>query len=290
MPMSPGAAAKVPLPASPMKQALDQRSPAKSPANLGKTYGLVQEDSPDSREYNRRLQAELAKDMGAVKLGSSPMAQTKPQLGQSALPSQEPVRKLSSIQIPEIPPFKGNPGRGPVLQKMPHQPAASPSRPAGQHPLPEFPSKVIPSMQQQPLPSFQPPESQSQQQPRRSTESTTSAASSSTSPFDAANELTALNSVILPALQSALNRRTHSLKELCKTKPTNSAAAELRERQQYAHEKIRKLVVKAAGLFNEIEKRDDEASVGMGGEVTSFLEGFLEEVLVRVEAADDDGK
>ena len=100
--------------------------------------------------------------------------------------------------------------------------------------------------------------------------------------------MTALNSVVLPALQAALNRRTHNLKDLTtKNKPTTQAEAELRQRQLYSHEKLRKLVIKAAGVFNEIEKRDSEAPVGMGGDVSSFLEGFLEEVLVRVEAGDE---
>lgn len=65
-------------------------------------------------------------------------------------------------------------------------------------------------------------------------------------------------------------------------------AAEKLQRQQYAHEKLRKLVVKAAGVFGEIERWDDEAPVGMGGDVSAFLEGFLEEVLVRVEPAGED--
>lgn len=47
-------------------------------------------------------------------------------------------------------------------------------------------------------------------------------------------------------------------------------------------------MVKAAGVFGEIERWDDEAPVGMGGDVSAFLEGFLEEVLVRVEPAGDD--
>ena len=42
-------------------------------------------------------------------------------------------------------------------------------------------------------------------------------------------------------------------------------------------------------MFSEIEKWDDEAPVGMGGGVNAFLEGFLEEVLVRVEAEEEEG-
>ena len=42
-------------------------------------------------------------------------------------------------------------------------------------------------------------------------------------------------------------------------------------------------------MFSEIEKWDTEAPVGMGGGVNAFLEGFLEEVLVRVEAEEEEG-
>lgn len=53
------------------------------------------------------------------------------------------------------------------------------------------------------------------------------------------------------------------------------------------HERIRKLVVKAAAAFQELQKLDDEAPVGMGGGVREYLEGFLEEILVRVETGDE---
>lgn len=53
------------------------------------------------------------------------------------------------------------------------------------------------------------------------------------------------------------------------------------------HDKLRKLVIRAASTFQEIQRLDDEAPVGMGGGVKEFLEGFLEEILVRVEAGDE---
>ena len=51
-----------------------------------------------------------------------------------------------------------------------------------------------------------------------------------------------------------------------------------------AHAKLAKLVNKALFLFEEIDRYDQEAPVGMGDGVGSFLEGLLEEILVRVEA------
>ena len=66
------------------------------------------------------------------------------------------------------------------------------------------------------------------------------------------------------------------------------SAEELARKRQFAHEKLKRLVVKVAGVFAEIERWDNEAPIEMGGGVGAFLEAFLEEVLVRVEAEDED--
>lgn len=118
-------------------------------------------------------------------------------------------------------------------------------------------------------------------------------------------EITALSGVILPALESALQRRTHNLHSLNRNRssqsgsgtslanrpksssgPSSPSAFDAMARRQYAHDKLKRLVIKAASVFREIERWDEEAPVGMGPEVDSFLEGFLEEVLVRVEPVD----
>lgn len=274
---------KVPLPASPVKH---QFAEQKQLPNLSAREHIV------SNDYDRNLQADLAEGVGSIDLAKG---QAGP-AGQASTSSAVPAR-VPSMTIPEIPPFKGNPGRGAPLQKLPHQPSAPGNRPVGQQPLPSFSIKnqdaptasqqPSSSIAQQPLPSFQPSELESQ--PRNSNESSASTVSTTEGPSTSSStELTALNSVLLPALGSALNRRTHNLKELSKTKPASHAAAELQQRRQHSHEKIRKLVVKAAGIFGEIERRDREAPVGMGGDVGSFLEGILEEVLVRVDAGFDD--
>ena len=106
----------------------------------------------------------------------------------------------------------------------------------------------------------------------------------------AETEITALNGVLLPALESALHRRTYNLNSLLRssTSPADPSSTELAQRRHYAHEKIRRLVVKAAQVFRDIERWDEEAPVGMGGEINAFLEGFLEEVLVRIEPEGDE--
>ncbi|KAL9112381.1 MAG: hypothetical protein Q9227_003223 [Pyrenula ochraceoflavens] len=277
---------KVPLPPSPMKHVSQQGIQPKTPANLVKP--APHRESSGSNEYNKAFQASLAQDLSYLKLGDAPLDNNSRQhSGPQNQGQPQQQKRLPSITLPEIPPFKGNPGRGPVLENRPSQ-HALPTKPTGQQPLPSFspnvssPKKTTPtpvSVPQQPLPPFQPHEPQ----PRSSTDSASSANFSSPA---SAQELTALNSVVIPALESALHRRSSSLKEMTKVKPATQSAAELLQKRQQVHERVKKLVVKAAGLFNEIEKWDNAAPVGMGGEVNSFLEGFLEEILVRVEADD----
>ncbi|KAK7564498.1 hypothetical protein IWX49DRAFT_103500 [Phyllosticta citricarpa] len=67
---------------------------------------------------------------------------------------------------------------------------------------------------------------------------------------------------------------------------SNSSSTSTAPRRE-VHEHIRRLVGKAARIFAEIDAWDARAPVGMGEDVQGFLEGFLEEVLVRVEAEDE---
>ena len=277
----PRAVADAGVPMPPYEPREDRPSNVSAPktpavARLENVQAKQQKGSPGSNEYNKAFQAQLASDIGFLKLGGS-----NSPLNPASITNPPPPRssRTPSMQIQEIPPFKGNPVRGPPLQ----------NRPNGQQPLPSFPPTEVSLSAQKPLPSLSeqqrlPPLGVSESQLRKPTESSTSTDSVGNS---STSELTALNSVLVPALEAALHRRTYMMKELMKTRPTSSAAAELQQRRQQAHEKVRKLVVKAAGVFNEIEKWDVDAPVGMGGDVTEFLEGFLEEVLVRVEAADD---
>ena len=110
--------------------------------------------------------------------------------------------------------------------------------------------------------------------------------------------VTALTSVVLPALEAALHRRSYQLSLLQKkqnmSQTSRSANGDangstidqdiLAKRQ--THEQIRKCMNKASRLFREIDHWDSVAPVGMGDGVEGLLEGFLEEVLCRVEAED----
>ena len=98
-------------------------------------------------------------------------------------------------------------------------------------------------------------------------------------------DITALDGVVIPALEAALSRRAYQLN--LKNKSDGFDGGEGRRRRQDCHDRVRALVGEISERFRELDGWDEEGEVGMGGEVSGFLEGFLEEVLVRVEPADD---
>ncbi|KAF2787768.1 Pkinase-domain-containing protein [Melanomma pulvis-pyrius CBS 109.77] len=105
-------------------------------------------------------------------------------------------------------------------------------------------------------------------------------------------EITALTGVVVPALDAALSRRSYHLNLKNKQESTQAMRdpqgfLERRKQRQDCHERVRQLVTEISDRFKELDQWDMHGEVGMGGEVAGFLEGFLEEVLVRVEPADD---
>ena len=294
---SPLSPTKVPLPASPSKISVNptglhphsvilqpQLSPSgqkpipKTPAaGLAVNSAAQHKDSPGSNEYNKAFQAQLAKDVGYLKLDKHGNPQHDPL-------STKPLSRTASMQIPEIPPFKGHPGRGPVIQNL-------------------TPSSVVPSAQQQKLPALQkqqplPPLVATTGPPNPPAAAGSSATSGSTQTSITQSgepELTALSSVILPAFEAALNRRTWQVEQVLRASSTAgrtrsqqgqpSGVDEVtRSRLRDAHTRLTKLVNKVVESFAEIDKVDSKAPVGMGDGVGNFLEGVLEEILVRVEA------
>ena len=98
--------------------------------------------------------------------------------------------------------------------------------------------------------------------------------------------------MLLPALEAALQRRAihlqANIRKLASQNP-NSASVQIQQKEkQQAHDRVKRLCIKAAAIFKEIEEWDNRSPVGMGGEINGFLEGFLEECLVRVDAEDYD--
>ncbi|KAK5943370.1 Serine/threonine-protein kinase PAK 6 [Knufia obscura] len=271
---------KVPLPESPVKQQPQtqresqlqpQRPAPQTPAVSNNKQQRNHRDSPSEDEYNKAFQAQLSSDMSFLSL-------VQPGTTSSATP--QPPKRQQSIQIPEIPPFKGKPGRGEPIPQ-PARTNSTSSQHAEQKPLPPFKPQDLPPVPQPPSQKVLPSSPQ-----EKRTSSTSSTQSRTGQPQDTPQDLSALSSVILPALDSSLRRRTHMLREIT-TQQSSSLSSHQQRKLIDTHEKVRKLVVKAAATFQEIQKLDDEAPVGMGGGVREYLEGFLEEILVRVETGDE---
>lgn len=283
--LDPQSPTKVPLPASPNKaQDSAMETPRPPPPQF---EPLPITDSPD---YDRSIQEQLQKDMGFLSLDTPPaqpvhislapafqaqMTPTPPQQPQRLL-SQQSLPKLGPIKLPEIPPFRGAPQQQQIpLQKVTNQ-------------FPSIPLKQSQTSQnlgsQQPLPAL--PSKVAEMTPSRSSESSSSITPTSMptpTPPNPEGELDALNDVIFPALEEALKRRQYRLQQAFRS----TGATPKQQRSQAAHEKLRKLVYKLAHVCKEIDYWDKQEPVGMGKDVDVFLEGLLEEILVRVEPADD---
>ncbi len=278
-----------------------------------------------SPDYDRVLSEQLQRDMGDMNIASaisSPAGKTSHQFQQaptppSHQPAQHVLASTSSMKLPEIPPFRGGPSTFPNEQQQPqanmYQPQQSSQPEQVLHPPPGLP--LPPSMQQQqpqPVPS-------AIQSPQKDIllRTTTASASSTTlysllpdassgtpssfpspAPANPNGELDALNDVIFPALEEALKRRQLRVQKLSKatselqgtvaSSQQQQVLALRQQRAEVAHEKIRRLVYKLAHVCKEIDHYDKAEPVGMGKDVGTFLEGLLEEILVRVEPLDED--
>lgn len=283
---------KVPLPPSPEKYRTDAPETPRIVQKMNQ-----QQPSNDSPDYDRSLQEQLQRDMGFLNLGATPSPQpagpalvsvpSQPKFKDSTLSrpaAQQPLPKLGPFKLPEIPPFRG---MQQPLQKITNHPPAAPAKQPIQPPQP-LASQNIPPRQtgQQPLPAL--PSKLRENTPSRerlsSESSRTPTAMPSPAPVSPSGDLDALNDVIFPALEEALKRRQIRLQQSYR----QSGTTPKQQRSQAAHEKIRKLVYKLAHVCKEIDHWDKQEPVGMGQDIDVFLEGLLEEILVRVEPADED--
>ncbi|KAI9841463.1 MAG: putative protein serine/threonine kinase [Sclerophora amabilis] len=305
-PMSPSVAAKIPLPPSPMKtEQLHKHSPTRSPNKEKRLPTHAESEFSNDRRFGQGL---LREEMRSMNLANSPASPdrmpTRPNPNYTPAQSHASAQHKqhnSPINLPPAFPTRNQQQQQQQQQnsRLPqalHQSISTPGLknqqplpPLSQQPLPSFqaPSKISPSPMGLPkVPPKQPPPSEPE---RKSSES---ARSNDAFSANAANgQVTALNGVVLPALEAALQRRSYHLNALQTKRGSSemsSSNENLQRHRQYTHDKLKRLVVKAAGIFKQIEQLDDQAPVDMGGEVNGFLEGFLEEVLVRVEADDDE--
>jgi serine/threonine-protein kinase 24/25/MST4 len=306
-PLSP---TKVPLPPSPQKPFTGPETPRAS---------LVSKPMPPiptagSPDYDRVLQEHLQREMGVMNLGSA-IQQQSPSLQSTASSSRH-----GAMRIPEIPPFRGasqqhqpqpaytRPPPGfpphPPLQPQPLQPqplhppplqTKSNVHPAVYQFYPQQQPQIQSQQQQYQKPSYssqniQPLISKELPRPLPNPEASTPMSFPTPSPSNPDSDLDALNDVIFPALEEALKRRQIHLQQAYRAEPgmPPPPVTPKQQRAEAAHEKVRKLVYKLAHVCKEIDHFDKAEPVGMGKEVGTFLEGLLEEILVRVEPLDEE--
>ncbi|KAK8243854.1 STE/STE20/YSK protein kinase [Phyllosticta capitalensis] len=236
-------------------------------------------------------------------VSGSPTRQTQqtqqtPALSQHPLPSFAPPRPGSSYQQNQQ--RMASPERRPV--PPPHS-SSSPSKDQSNRPSsrssnyqPQTPSKHEQQRQTQESKKTPNPNSSSSTGPSNTNSSNSNNSDNAvgSNGNNGTVEITALSGVVIPALEAALHRRTYNYNTLQKRESAKGSAAGTPASSNNSssssidvHEHIRRLVGKAARIFAEIDAWDARAPVGMGEDVQGFLEGFLEEVLVRVEAEDE---
>ncbi|GAB7359289.1 hypothetical protein MBLNU230_g5942t1 [Neophaeotheca triangularis] len=286
---SPSKAAQVPLPASPTRKPISQMPPQTPPQPSGPQQSPASAKPPATPQTPRMLnddflQQSIASDMSQYMKGLSiqdepvtaPNLQqnqrTEPRQDESAASNdngQQATNDLFHKPLPSLAPSTNGSRSQAHVQQIPApiEPTSLSSRPSSQ----ASSYSSAPQQQQQPPSTSLPPVQDSPQ-------------------------ITALSSVVLPALEAALHRRSYQLSLLQKQQAQQqqqrtAADGSLAQNQdlllkRQTHDQIRKCMQKVSKLFREMDYWDSVAPVGMGDGVEGLLEGYLEEVLCRVEAED----
>lgn len=282
--------------------------------------------TPLARDYDDYIQRSIAADMAGLEVtpqrnptptrasvlpplaipeippyrgGSSTASNGNAPAANQSKPMQTPVQnqnpRPSQVQKP-LPPLVGQQPLPPLTsqQPLPQFNPSSASRPSSSSSNDPFGGPLIGDWNQRTSnPSLQPatPNHGKPSPMSRGSFGRPKAPHTPASPIQSA-EITALTGVVVPALEAALNRRAYHLNLKNKQEGAQAlrdpqAFMERRKQRQECHEQVKRLVGELAERFKQLDKWDERGEVGMGGEVAGFLEGFLEEVLVRVEPADD---
>ena len=289
-PQSSMAALRTPRPASPAKQTPMNGTPERVSSHLNAlrdpndppvSYSVQRSDTSPTEHIKfsnlsiaEPIERQLMEDN---RLLSDSIAINTPRIW-------TPSTDYNVLNLRDIPPFRAQ-KKGPPLHDSRSEPAQSSTEP----------SQVTSSIAQQPLPNFS-NQGVLANEPTRLPSAICGGESQtwnsmSGSDIEKPSNFTALNGVIVPALEAALQRRSYCMRNSLDIGRPKESGAKLQvdKRRQNVHARLEKLVTKVAGIFSEIEQLDNDAPVGMGGDVNAFLEGFLEEILVRVEAEDVEG-
>ncbi|QKX62466.1 uncharacterized protein TRUGW13939_09627 [Talaromyces rugulosus] len=268
---------KVPLPQSPQKPSTYAvpRTPS-SQLSQPQLPPARKNESPATKDYDKALQQSLSSDLTFLQLGETPSVATPfhPQ-SQTQRPTpdsviRKPVPSKASIRM-------HNESR--------HTPSVvSNSKMTETSKLTE--QKSLPPFQPQSLSTPQPSSHNQRTKEAENIDSKSPASNSPASPSDA-NALGKY--VIIPALEHALHCRARGLNTILQE--PGRMPTESRQRYQYAHERIKKLAIKTASIFNEIDKWDQDAPVDMAMGQSSFTEAFLDALMrfCEVETAEPEG-
>ena len=298
-PMSP---TKVPLPPSPAKHNPQKASHA-AMSSRPKHPCSSMDEGPQPQENGSKLQETKGRDLGVHKLGSDVDQERKiakyTEHTKDRFERKEQHSPKQKFAVQDIPPFNPSPKSSRsdrALRDLPPQPV--PSQLERQQQLQQTLAEPGCGDLAAPHQSAEPP--RDLHQPFRDLSSP--GTFGSLPELEPHGEVTPLNHVLIPAIQASLNRRTFSLNESIQkhtdmrrsgrtTSAQLDAMAEVDCKRRRAHERMCKHVTKLAGVLSEIDQLDKEvvngSEIGMGGGVSSFLEGFLEEILVRVEPEDE---
>ena len=270
-PLSPRIAAAVPLPASPAKNLSNKSSQLQTPvrhsqAPLLSTSKSSLEDSPNSRDYDFELQTSLAKDMEVLNFSE---ASKEPRTPSYPSPPSPAKKVPQQYIVPEIPAYKQSPNNAGKVLKDIHSSKTGPTTKHQAHG-----KRMSDELY---TPTFPPTRSNT--------------------------EITALTGVLLPAMKATHDRRLLSLNGVVDALEASGSSEDQAdrdntERVQLFNDMAKELEA-ATRAFQRIEALDKKLlrlnsevegakRITMGGGVDAYLEGFLEEVLVRVEAVDED--
>ncbi|EED21701.1 Ste20-like serine/threonine protein kinase, putative [Talaromyces stipitatus ATCC 10500] len=277
---------KVPLPQSPQKPQSVHAYPGTPSSRLEKSSLTNKEnDSPSTKDYDKALQQALASDLTFLNLAESP--------------NTTPSRPQSRQQTAPTPIASENINRKPVNSQVSaynapnqHQPSSTVlsapnlvvQRYVG---LPE--QKALPTFQPLPTPPMSTPQrprqsesARTRENRRRSVDSQISTTSSLGGPNSAASDKNTLSrEVIIPALDHALRCRARGLDNTLTVmaQSPGGMSLEASHRHQYAHDRIKRLAVKAASIFKEIDRLDQEAPVDMEMGQSSTTEAFIDALI-----------
>ena len=268
--LSPRIAAAVPLPASPAKNFKDNQTKVETPTHQPQKVSVSAsarpaDDSPASKSYDQELQSSLAREMGALDFNKVTQEPRVPSSPARASPMHKGPQPFA---VPEIPAYRSQPKDRDVVLKEVHNSKLQ------QNVMREAPKKRLSNELY--TPTF--PSAQN------------------------SSGVTALTGVILPAMQATHKRRLSSIHalDLAVEDPNGPESRRHQDQNECVRlfDDMAKQLEIASKAFQQIENLDRKLlrlnvgtggrRISMGGGVDAYLEGFLEEVLVRVEAVDEE--